>query len=183
LALDEKLLGLIPARPPDYPEHEDLFPGKTGQPFDSLAAAETAANLTLSLILNPERLARIIEYHARMNDAPNLEEIMDILISKTWKTSFNDAYYAEIQRVVNNVALYKMIEIAKNENAASSVRSMVYFKLEELKEWLLQDLKLQDDANLKAHHLYTASQIKLFQENPDKVSLTPPLVPPKGAPI
>jgi hypothetical protein len=183
LALDEQLLGLIPARPPDYPEHEDLFPSKTGQPFDSLAAAETASNLTLSLLLNPERLARIVEYHARMNDAPSLEETIDIIISNTWKTSYDDSYSAEIQRIVNNVVLYKMIEIAKNEKVASTVRSMVYYKLEELKKWLMENMELQNDVNQKALHHYAASQIKLFQESPDKISLTPPLTPPKGAPI
>lgn len=183
LMLDETILNLIPARPPNYPEHEDLFPGHTGQPFDPLGAAETAANLTLSLLLNPQRAARLVEYHSRRSDVPSLGEVLDEVTSRTWKTSQENEFLSEVQRVVNNLYLYKLIQLAKNNNAASSVRSVVYLKLDELKNWLGKHVKLTSNPNQKAHYLYGASQIKLFQENPEKFNMTKPLNLPKGAPI
>ena len=83
---------------------------------------------------------------------------------------------------MNNLYLYKMIKLANNNQAPLNVRSVVYLKLDELKKWLFEQSQTSNP-NQKAHYLYGASQIKLFQENPDKVNLTKPLNPPKGAPI
>ena len=60
LALSEGLLRLIPPRPLSYEETRDLFPGRTGRTFDPLAAAETAAGITVGLLLHPERAARLV---------------------------------------------------------------------------------------------------------------------------
>jgi hypothetical protein len=183
LAMPEELLKLIPPRPPTYPQTEDLFPGHTGLTFDHLGAAETVANLTVGLLLHPERAARLVEYHSRHSEVPAFTEVVDQLISFTWKSSQASSYRAEIQRVVDNVVLYHLMKLAANEEAAAQVRSVAYLKLDELKDWLSQQAKSMADEDQKAHYLYAASQIKLFQDNPDKVKLTVPLNPPKGPPI
>jgi hypothetical protein len=183
LAMPEELLKLIPPRPPTYPQHEDLFPGHTGLTFDPLGAAETAANLTIGLILHHERAARLVEYHSRNSEVPAFTEVVDQLISSTWRSSQASSYHAEIERVVDNVVLYHLMKLAANEEAAAQVRSIAYLKLDELKDWLNQQAKSMADEDQKAHYLYAASQITLFQESPDKVKLTAPLNPPKGPPI
>lgn len=183
LTIPEKILNLIPPRPPQYGQTKDLFPGRTGLTFDPLAAAENAANLTISATLHPERAARLVEYHSRNMEVPGLTEVVDKLISCTWKSSHNSSYHAEIQRTVNNLVLYHLMKLATDENAVSQVRSIAYLKLEELKNWLSQQIDSIDDENQKAHYLYAVSQIKLFQENPDQVKLKAPLQPPMGPPI
>jgi hypothetical protein len=60
---------------------------------------------------------------------------------------------------------------------------VAYLKLDELKDWLRERAGSTDDGAQKAHCLYGASQIRLFQESPDKVKLTVPLTPPQGPPI
>ncbi len=183
LAVDEKILALIPPRPPGYRESRDLFPGYTGQTFDPFAAAETAANLTIGLILRPERAARLVEYHSRRKEVPGLNEILDKLISSTWKSSSESNYLMEIQRVVNNVLLYNMMILAVDDGVSSQVRAVTMLHLDKLKNWLHQQVKSVKDESQKAHYLYALSQITQFQIDPSKVKLAAPSRPPQGAPI
>lgn len=183
LAIPEKILHLIPPRPPTYGQTRDLFLRHTGLTFDPLAAAETVASLTIGAMLHPERAARLIEYHSRNTEVPSLTEVIDRLISSTWKSSHDTTYYSEIQRVVDNVLLLNLMQLTADEKAAVQVRSIAYMKLDELKNWLSEQIESIEDEDQKAHCIYAVSQIKLFQENPDKVKLTVPLQPPIGPPI
>jgi len=183
LALDKKLLSIIPPRPQGYPQTVDLFPGYTGYPFDPLAAAETAANITLGLLMHPERAARLMEYHARLPDAPGLSEVLDEIIDATWKERHKGNYYAEVQRTVDNVALYHLMTLAANDELPAGVRAVASMKLSELGDYLRSmGERIQEDEQ-KAHYLYGAAQITLFEENPEQVKLTKPLEPPMGPPI
>ncbi len=183
LALDEKTLNLIPPRPPGYRQNRDLFSGYTGLTFDPLAAAENAASITISAILHPARAARMIEYHAREKEVPGLAEILDSLISSTWKSGTKSGIQGEIQRVINQVILRELMSLAANEDAAPGVGAMAFLKIEELKEWLSQEVKSVNDEYQKAHFLQAIWQITLFQKNPDRIKMIGPLPLPQGPPI
>ena len=62
----------------------------------------TAANMTASFIFHPQRSARLIEYHSRNNSYPGLGEVIDKVISHTWKSSRRAGYPGEIQNVVES---------------------------------------------------------------------------------
>ena len=183
LAIDEKILNLIPPRPPGYYQTSELFPGYTGQTFDPFGAAENAANLTIGLMLRPERAARMVEYHSRNKGFPGLVELLDKLLSSTWKADQRPGYHAQIQRVVNNVLLFNLMRLAVDESASIHVRAIACLKLEELKNWLSKKMNSAKNESQKAHYFYAVSQIRLFQDDPNKVMLTAPLSPPHGAPI
>ncbi|MGH7597430.1 MAG: zinc-dependent metalloprotease [bacterium] len=183
LALPERVLQIIPPRAYGYNRSRETFDTRTGLTFDPLAAAETAANTTAGLLLHPERAARLIEYHARDNSFPGLSEVMDKLISATWKTSPGAGYHAEIQRVVNNVVLHHFMALANNENAATQARAMAWLKLDELKNWLAEQTKKAKDESVRAHALFAVAQIRQFQENPAQMQLADPVEPPAGPPI
>ncbi|MCJ7583034.1 MAG: zinc-dependent metalloprotease [Candidatus Aminicenantes bacterium] len=183
LAIDEKLLSIIPPRPPGYRENRELFPGYTGSTFDPLAAAESAANLTIGLILHPQRASRMVDYHSRDKNIPGLSEVLDRLIQSTWKSQAKQGALAEIQRVVNNVVMLNVMRLAVEESALPQVRAIAFLKLEDLKNWLIKDYYAVDDKDQKAHFFYAASQIKMFLENPSQMQLTLPRSSPPGAPI
>jgi hypothetical protein len=183
LAIDEKILSLIPPRPPGYRGTRELFPDYTGQTFDPFAAAESAANLTIGLILRPERAARLVDYHSRKKDVPGLADVLDILISSTWKSSSKSSYHAEIQRVVDNALMYSIMRLAVDEGTNPQVRAVAMLKLDELKNWLSVQVKSVKDESQKAHYFYAVSQIKLFQADPSKVKFAVASRPPPGAPI
>src|SRR5216110_2703620 len=77
LALPEPLLKMIPPRPPEYERGREHFKIRTGPAFDALVHAEAAAQNTLQFLFNPERAARLVEFHARNGENPGLEEIID----------------------------------------------------------------------------------------------------------
>lgn len=181
LALPETLRNIMPPRPQHFSHHNDLFSGKTGLTFDALATAETAAGLSVSILLHPERAARMVEYHARDPSVPGLVELIDRVLEATWLTTYDDPYHQEIQRVVNNVVLYYMVEFVKNKEAPAIVRSVALYKLHDLNT-KLEDIEVEDELTL-AQHWYLDSVLELLEENPDAVNLTPPAKPPMGAPI
>jgi len=181
LALPEPLRNIMPPRPQHFNHHKDLFPGKTGLTFDALATAETAAGLSVSVLLHPERAARMVEYHARDSSVPGLVELMDKVLEATWLTTYDDPYQQEIQRVVNNVVLYYMVELVKNKEAPAIVRSVALYKLHDLNT-KLEDIEAEDELTL-SQHWYLDSVLELLEENPGAVNLTPPAKPPMGAPI
>lgn len=190
LAIDEKILNIIPPRPPGYRQTWELFPGHTGSTFDPLGAAEVAANLTIRLILHPERAARMVDYHSRDNKYPGFGDVLDQVIAYTWKSPFKSGKFAEIQRVVNSVALYNVMALVADEDNASQVRALAFMRLEELKNWLKWQMNtvkdgeyLVADPSQRAHFLYAIGKIELFQKDPSKITLSAPLSSPPGAPI
>ncbi len=190
LAIDEKILNVIPPRPPGYRQTRELFPGHTGSTFDPLGAAEVAANLTIGLILNPERAARIVDYHSRDKKYPGFGEVLDQLITFTWKSPYKSGKFAEIQRVVNSVVLYNMMSLVADEETAPQVKALAFMGLEELKNWLKWQLStvkngkyLLTDTEQRAHFLYAVGKIEVFQKDPSRVTLPAPQSAPPGAPI
>lgn len=183
LAFDDKLLAIIPPRPPGYGQTPELFPGYTGDTFDPLGAAEAAAQLTIGLILHPQRVSRMVDYHSRDAGIPGLGEVLDRLFGATWKTEGKGGAAAEIQRVVNHVVLLNTMGLAVSESANAQARALALFKLDELKKWLFQSLSSIDDEDQKAHFFAAYSQIQLFHQNPQQFVFALPLSPPPGAPI
>ena len=82
LTLPESILALLPPRPPGLPRTEESFPAHTGLTFDPIAAAESSADLTLSLLCNPERASRLIEYHMRLPQSPSLRSVLADMLAQ-----------------------------------------------------------------------------------------------------
>jgi hypothetical protein len=181
LALPESLLRLIPPRPPEYPRTREDFRIRTSPNFDALAPPEAFANHVGDFLFNPERAARLVEFHARYPGNPSLDEVLDSILTRTWKTPMGSTYHREIQHVVNMVVLNKLMSLAANERASNQVRAIAEYKLEELRNWLL--VQQRSPLGDKAFLVYAANQIKRFQDDPKKMNLTRPNDPPDGQPI
>ena len=181
LALPDDLRDLLPPRPQHFAQTRDLFPGRTGLTFDPMGAAETAAGMTIKVILHPERAARLVEYHARDPSLPGLGDVIDRLLETTWLTVYEDTYHQELQRTVNNIVLYYMVELIKNKEVPGGVRSLAHLKLIQLNEQV-SEMETDDEAQLSLY-LYLSMILDKLEENPDSVDLTPPAEPPMGAPI
>jgi hypothetical protein len=183
LALPESVLRLIPPRPPGYPRTREDFRIRTAPAFDGLAPAEAIANHVSDFLLNQERAARLVEYHARYPGNPSFEEVLDQILTSTWKVPPASTYHTEIQHVVNMVVLNELMSLAANDRASNQVRAIAEFKLDELKNWLSAQQRLTGNINQKAYLLYAANQIKRFQDDPKKMNLTKANDPPDGQPI
>lgn len=183
LALPESLLKIIPPRPPEYPRGRELFKIHTSPAFDALAPAESAAQHTLQFLFNPERAARLVEFHARKAENPGLEEVLDAVLNATWKAPHPKGYEGEIANTVDNVVLYDLMALSANDHASDEVRAVAALKLHELKDWLNAATETSSVTPDKAHVFFAANQIALFEKDPKRIDLTPPVEPPDGPPI
>jgi hypothetical protein len=183
LALPERITKLIPPRPSQIQPYEE-FPSHTGLTFDPLAAAETSADATVSVLLDPARAARLIQFHAENAQQPGLNEVFDALLDASWKSSARSGDLAAVQRVVDDVVLNEMMRLAANEKAADEVRAVTLFQLTELRAWLTKQSTGVTDPRQKAHMLFAVAQIRKFEQEPTQtLKPTPLLESPPGAPI
>ncbi len=183
LALPESLLKIIPPRPPEYPRDREDFKIHTSPAFDALAPAESAAQHTLQFLLNPERAARLVEFHARNAENPGLEEVLDAVLNATWKAPHGKGYNGEIANTVDDVVLYDLMSLSANEHATDEVRAIASLKLHGLKGWLNAPTSDRQVISNQAHIFFASKQIELFEKDPKRIDLTAPIEPPDGPPI
>ena len=183
LALPERILSIIPPRPVGYERGREHVRIKTGLTFDPLSAAESAADLTVSVILHPARAARLVEYHARDAKYPGLEEVIERLLSSTWRSDHGTGYAAEVRRTVDGVVLTRLLGLAGNPAASTQARAIAHSKLMDLKTWVERQAGVTKDADQKALYRFAASQIRRYEADPKSVIVTPPAEMPDGPPI
>ncbi|HEY4198172.1 MAG TPA: zinc-dependent metalloprotease [Mucilaginibacter sp.] len=182
LALPEKLIEKIPPRPVGYPRTRETFKSRTGLTFDPLSAAESAASNTLEFMLQPQRAARLVEYHSRDNTQPGLEAVLNKLVAQTWKLPQQGGYKGEVQRLVNTLTLKQLLTLAADTKAPESVRGIALVQIDELKKWMSKTA-LTAGNEQKANLLFGLSQIGQFEKTPDKFQPAETLAMPDGSPI
>jgi len=183
LALPESLLKIIPPRPIGYGRTREDFRIRTQPVFDALAPAEAAADHVSTFLLNQERAARLIQFHARDPRYPGLVEVLDKLLLATWKAPVFAGYRGEIQRTVDMVILSDLMALAAGERASNQVRAVAELKLDQLKSWVIRQRVVATDEEQRAFLFYASEQIKRFQDDPKKMNLTRAQDPPDGQPI
>lgn len=183
LAVPKSLLEIIPPRPPEYPSSQENFARHTSPAFDALSPAEAAAEIVVSLLLQPARAQRMVEYHARDASYPGFDELLDNLFAATWKAQPVTGYSGAIQRTVNAVVLHHLMNLAADEHTPTQVRALAFLKLDQLNKWLVSQEKLLTDQPTRAELLFAEHQIDQFKKNPAQVRMTAPAPPPAGDPI
>jgi hypothetical protein len=184
LTLPERILQLLPPAADGHPRTREYFRSRTGLTFDPLTAAESAANLTLSLVLHPERAARLVQYSARDPRNPGLREVIDQVTTATFKRPPTQGLHSEVGRVIDHTALTHLLALAQNENTITQVRAIGLDRLEQLRKWLDAEALRSQDSSQKAHYAYASKRIRTFQEDP-KAAIPLPRLPdaPPGMPI
>ena len=87
-------------------------------------------------ILHPERTARLVQYHARDEKNPGLEEIIDRLTQSTFQRPPAKGLAAEVGRTIDHAVTQSLIALAANERANAQVRAIATRKLDTLRAWL-----------------------------------------------
>ena len=181
LTLARRIVDAIPPPALGYSRTREDFRDRTGLTFDPVGAAEAAANMTIALILNPERAARLVEHHAEDAGEPDLDEVLDKLLAATWKAKPAEGLRGQVQRAIDAVTLYNLMQLANNQQAPAQVRAIAWRKLADLREWLTPAASA--DASLKAFLQFGAAEIKRFEADPKSIGLPRPPAAPPGMPI
>lgn len=185
LRMPDEVVDLIPPRPLGYYNTRELFDSYTDPVFDPLAIAETAADLTVKLLLNPNRAARLVEMKARDESNMGLSEMIEAILNRTWKAENAGGYDGVIQNTVNHVVLHHLIRLAANEKASTQVRSVANLKLETLREWMRVEAENNNSQSVQriSSLLYGYRTLQQFKDNDEVFKVTNPLKAPPGSPI
>ena len=183
LKIPENILQLFPPKALDYYDTREDFKSKTGLTFDPLSAAESTADLSLTLLLHPVRTARLVEHHARDRHQPDLLGVLDDVVENTWHQSYSDPYDAEINRAVSKLVLEHLFNLCENENSTRQVKAIALAQIIELDQWLGRKTETRNMEE-RAHYLYAIEMIRRFSQRPELFK-TPeiqelPLGPPIG---
>ena len=107
--------------------------------------------------------------------------MIDRLVTATWKSTPADAALAETARTIDNVVLYRLMQLAASAQASEQVKALAWLRLDELRKWALA--QAPKDTAQRAHLQYGAAQIKRFQDDPKQIGVNKPAEAPDGPPI
>ncbi len=175
LTLSERIIALIPPRPPMYYGIGETFAKRTGMSFDALATAEALSSFQLGFIFNAERANRLVQLKARANTI-GWDDVLDAVIQATWKAAPEKGLKAEVQAQTQQMVLTFIIGLSQSEQSNYQVKAICFDRLQALKNYATQQSKT---ASNRAHFLYAIERIN----NPKEISLPLHKEIPAGAPI
>ena len=176
IAVPADKLSLFPPRAIGYGKSRESFRGYTGTAFDPAAAAQTAADLSLGLLLHPERASRLVQQRSLDSNQLGLDQLLAELSRQTMFKEHKDPYFSMVQTAINYRVLEHLIKLAATDNANPQVRSTVHEHLRALHSDFNQSERDKDLAEM-------ARRIDQYVKNPSKFKTTTAPKIPDGSPI
>ena len=186
LIIPAEKLKLFPPRAYGFPRTRESFKSLMGVAFDPISAASTSSDITLSLLLNHERLNRII-LQSSMNTGISIDHIFEALFKLLTDNNnvFDQKDYINIvQDVVSENILKHFMNISVNDKYMSHVQASANYYLNEFYSNLkrkISDKKLKNSG--KYYINYLKKTIDDFKNSPEKYELKKSLKIPDGSPI
>ena len=137
LAVPERVMALIPPRPPGGDALFEWIGTAGGTTFDQVSLAGGVATEVVEGIFHRERAARLVLLGARDAASPSLDQVMQTVVDRTWgaapSTNTNEqALRRAVQRVVTNT----LLDLAGDRGALAEVRSIAELHLQSLAQRL-----------------------------------------------
>jgi hypothetical protein len=188
LDLPEVLLGKLPPPSVDYPAHREFLGTHTGPAFDALGAAATAADLTVGMLLPPERLARVVDFHRRDASQPGVDEVLDALTTRVFSGAATTPRLREIRRTLQAVTVRRLLAAASQPAQVTAVRAALEATLRRLAADLSRDTRAGEPADQELRATL-AGDIQRWLARPGAAAPAPQAAPgsppelPPGPPI
>lgn len=181
IAIPKEKLELFPPRAFGFSRSRESFKSNTGVAFDAFGAPATASDMSLRLLLHPERAARLVQQHSLNNELPGLNQMLESLIDNTFRLNHRDPYLQEVQNAINYNVLQHLMNLAVHKDATPAVKAGAFSKITELNSWLSN--KKQQNENIIMHRQFSRD-IAQFLDDPSEFRPLPvaPQIP-DGAPI
>ncbi|MEO9511627.1 MAG: zinc-dependent metalloprotease [Flavobacteriaceae bacterium] len=176
IAIPKDKLELFPPRAIGYGRSRESFKGRTGVSFDALSAAETSADMTLKLLLHPERASRLIQQKSLDNAQLGLEEVLTSLMKATIEKAHKDSYLEEVQQTINFRVLFHILNLGASDKVHPQVNAIAIEAIKTIRALLIGKGKNIISAEM-------VRRIDMFLKAPSsfKVISTPTI--PDGSPI
>ncbi|WP_323846481.1 zinc-dependent metalloprotease [Microbulbifer magnicolonia] len=184
LVLPERVLQLLPPKSYGYDRTDESFPAYTGVAFDAVALSEAAAGHTLSILLDPQRAARMGQQHARSSEIPGFDALLEQLSERALEADKYSGLQAVIHQRVNHAYIQRLMLLAGDKNASEPVRAKANLQLAKFQQ-AMGGMKLfgEDPQGYSAHYFYQAQRIAAFMRGELKVEAGDLKAMPPGSPI
>lgn len=174
LAVPKDKLLLFPSR---ADRGRESFSTRTGFVFDPISAATTAYDQVLGILLNAERINRLIIQNTLDADQLSVEEVLDALINQSLLSSVEGDYYQSIQISLQEVLLRRLMQLAQSPDVFPQVKSITIAKISDYLEYLKE---LKNPGIDQREHIRS---IEMYFLSPEKVpTISSPAIP-DGSPI
>ncbi len=182
LIIPDRILELLPPPPIGYGRGREFFSPYTGTVFDPTAAAEAAIDHTLSLMLHPQRLARVANQEA----TGHLRSIhLDRFVEALWKT-MDEAYMPKAQaitRIGHKRLILHLLRLAGDQEVHPQVAGEALAQIHSFERGFERRLEGERDRIERAHLSYMLGEISRFKADPNQYKMPEPPRLPDGAPI
>ncbi len=176
IAIPKEKLSLFPPRAFGYGRTRESIKSKTGVSFDALSAAETAADMTLGLLLHPERASRLIQQKALDSKNIGLEDVLNSVVKNTIQKSQKDPYLHEAQQNINFRVLFHLMNLAAHKKVHPQVNAIA--------NAALRKLAMENVGAIGSPtKMEMSRRINAFTKAPDKFEVIPAPKLPDGSPI
>jgi hypothetical protein len=183
LMLPQSIVDAIPPRPPGHPRDRESFSRHTGVIFDPLSPAASAVQLTLDVLLNRQRAARMNLFNAKDASLPGFESVLNALNNSSWYDRHQSGIPAAIQRMTNTQVLHAQMALAADDLSSEQVRAQALMSIQQFNQWLGKQKSSKLDDDWSAHYAKTKQDIGLWMDDPSKLSPGNSETVPPGSPI
>ena len=149
---------------------------KTAYPaFDTISAAETAADLTFDVLLNPQRAARLVEFHRRDANNPSLDYLLKQTTQRVMSASPNGRT-GEIAFAIQARYAFALMELAESDSSPAVKAAAL---------GALNDMGAGLGRRANSKNAWLLDRIAAFRSRsaPDANPVTPAKALPPGSPI
>jgi hypothetical protein len=174
LMIPAHIIKLIPPSALGYGRDRETFSSRTNLAFDALSPAESYTDMAVSLLLHPDRLARIYRHESAHGHTMKLSEFFDQIATHIFSQTSSDAHKAALEQLVQSIYFERLLARAVDHKGDVFVAAQALASLENIKSKYLKDIP-------------THQRLKLLLENaktdPSEFMMTEYEELPPGSPI
>ena len=175
LAIPDDKLKLFPPRAYGYPRTRESFKSTMGVAFDAIGVPTSAAQMTIDLILHPQRLNRLTQQKAFDSNLLGTQAVLDALIETIFNQKTNSKYEKEIQNACKDILLQTLFKLYNSEAVLPQVKANILNTIDKVL------VELKRDKNL--YNNYLINKIYLFKTRPKEFPTFKVNPIPDGSPI
>ncbi len=184
LSLDDTIKQLLYPKAMGYQATRETPKGNTGVSFDEIALASASAQHTLSLLLNPLRLARLLQQKAADNNQMGITEITDQLEKQIINHSYKNTE-ALIHQSTIDLIYSNYINLLHDEQVTAQVKTKIYGSiLQQIKFLKKNSRKTRSSSGYSDFYAYQLKRLEAVSpDNRKKTDLIKLPAMPPGSPI
>ena len=176
LAIPKSLLKQLPPTAFGYSATRESFRSQTGRVFDVLGAPASLGKGIMQMILNPERVSRLIQQKALDANQLSFDQLANELTKSIFKKQYRDSYHQAIQTQLKESYLNVLFGLHANNNTTASVKAISFGVIKRIENGLKKN-------TLEPHRAYYINKIKRFLDDPEAYEVQETPVLPDGSPI